>query len=117
MQIRFFKKHLKSYKCVQALFYLKKNLWPVIIGTNRDEKLDRESLFPNRHWKKKYPNIVGGKDLEKNGINIVIYANQLIRSAIPSMQKTAENILKNQRSFDEVRNMMSIKEILQLLDQ
>ena len=57
------------------------------------------------------------KDLEKNGINIVIYANQLIRSAIPSMQKTAENILKNQRSFDEVRNMMSIKEILQLLDQ
>ena len=28
------------------------------------------------------------KDLEKNGINIVIYANQLIRSAIPSMQKT-----------------------------
>ena len=57
------------------------------------------------------------KDLEKNGINIVIYANQLIRSAIPSMQKTAENILKNQRSLDEVRNMMSIKEILQLLDQ
>ena len=34
------------------------------------------------------------KDLEKNGINIVIYANQLIRSAIPSMQRPQKIFLK-----------------------
>ncbi|HJO13713.1 MAG: NRDE family protein [Pelagibacteraceae bacterium] len=53
--------------CTSIILFRKNNLWPVIIGTNRDEKLDRKSLFPNRHWKKKYPKIVGGKDLKKNG--------------------------------------------------
>ena len=54
--------------CTSIILFRKKNLWPVIIGTNRDERLDRKSLIPDRHWKKKYPNIVGGKDLEKNGL-------------------------------------------------
>ena len=53
--------------CTSIVLFRKKNLWPVIIGTNRDERLDRKSLFPNRYWKEKYPNIVGGKDLEKQG--------------------------------------------------
>ena len=53
--------------CTSIILFRKKNLWPIIIGTNRNERLDRKSLFPNRHWKKKYPNIVGGKDMEKNG--------------------------------------------------
>ena len=38
------------------------------------------------------------KDFQKYGVNIVIYANQLIRSAIPSMKRTAEKILKYERS-------------------
>ena len=53
--------------CTSIILFRKKNLWPVIIGTNRDEKLDRKSLFPNRHWVGEYLNIIGGKDLEKNG--------------------------------------------------
>lgn len=57
------------------------------------------------------------KEFEKNGVNIVIYANQLIRSAIPSMKKTAEKILKYERSSDVSNEIMSIKEILKLLDQ
>ena len=57
------------------------------------------------------------KDLINNGINIVIYANQLIRSAIPSMQQTAEKILKYERSFEINEKMMSITKILKLLDQ
>mgnify|MGYP000898498367 CR=1 FL=1 len=52
--------------CTSIILFRKKNLWPVIIGTNRDERIDRESQFPGRHWKKKYPNVVGGKDLEKH---------------------------------------------------
>lgn len=57
------------------------------------------------------------KDFEKYGINIVIYANQLIRSAIPSMKKTAEKILKYGRSSEASKNIMSINEILKLMDQ
>ena len=53
--------------CTSIILFRKKNLWPVIIGTNRDERINRESQFPGRHWKNKYPNIVGGKDLEKQG--------------------------------------------------
>ena len=57
------------------------------------------------------------KDFEKYGINIVIYANQLIRSAIPSMKKTAEKILKYGRSSEASKDIMSINEILKLMDQ
>jgi len=35
--------------------------WPLIIGSNRDEMLDREWKFPGRHWVNKN-NIVGGLD-------------------------------------------------------
>ena len=37
------------------------------------------------------------KDLIKNGFNIVIYANQLLRSSYNSMMKTAHTILRNER--------------------
>jgi len=57
------------------------------------------------------------KDFEKYGINIVIYANQLIRSAIPSMKKTAEKILKYGRSSEASKDIISINEILKLMDQ
>ena len=57
------------------------------------------------------------KDFEKNGVNIVIYANQLIRSAIPSMKKITEKILKYERSSDVSNEIINAKEILKLLDQ
>ena len=40
------------------------------------------------------------KELEDNGINIVIYANQLLRAAYPAMLKTAKSILKNERAAE-----------------
>ena len=40
------------------------------------------------------------KDLIKNGIKIVIYANHMMRSSYPAMVKTAKLILSNQRSFE-----------------
>jgi phosphoenolpyruvate phosphomutase / 2-hydroxyethylphosphonate cytidylyltransferase len=50
------------------------------------------------------------------GVNIVIYANHLLRSAYPSMKETAEMILKNERSLEAAeKNCMSIKEILTLI--
>ncbi len=59
---------------------------------------------------------VNEKKLREHGVNIVIYANQLLRSAIPAMKKTAEQILKNERSYESRKNMMSITEILELLN-
>ena len=60
-------------------------------------------------------NTVTEGELEKAGVNIVIYANQLLRSAFPAMQETAETILKNSRSFECDARMLSIKEILELI--
>ena len=50
-----------------------------------------------------------------NGVNIVIYANQLLRSAFPAMQETAKSILKHGRSLECDDKMMSIKDILELI--
>ena len=59
---------------------------------------------------------VSERELREHEVNIVIYANQLLRSAIPAMKKTAEEILKNERSYESKKNMMSISEILELLN-
>lgn len=53
--------------------------------------------------------------LVKNGFNIVIYANQMFRSTYPAMMKTALSILKNSRSFEAEKDLMSIKKILNLI--
>ena len=38
------------------------------------------------------------KKLEKEGANIVIYANHLLRSVYPNMLDTAKSILRNKRA-------------------
>lgn len=54
-------------------------------------------------------------ELAAAGVNVVIYANQLLRSAYPAMVKTATSILTHQRAFEARDNMMSINEILTLI--
>lgn len=54
-------------------------------------------------------------ELAAHGINMVIHANHLIRSAFPAMQKTAQTILAHGRSYEVNDMCMSIKEILGLL--
>ena len=51
----------------------------------------------------------------KWGVNIVIYANHMLRSSYPAMNKVASSILKNERSFEANDLCMSIKEILELI--
>lgn len=53
-------------------------------------------------------------ELEKQGVNVVIYANHLLRSAIPSMIKTAQSILEHGTSSFIDSEIMSIKDILKL---
>ena len=54
-------------------------------------------------------------ELHEQGVNIVIYANQLLRSAYPAMLNTAKSILLHQRSAECDSSMMSIEEILELI--
>lgn len=54
-------------------------------------------------------------ELGKYGVNIIIYANHLIRSAFPAMDKVAHMILENERSLEASENCMPIKEILTLI--
>ena len=54
-------------------------------------------------------------ELAAHGVNVVIHANHLIRSAFPAMQATAKSILTHSRSKEADALCMSIKEILTLL--
>jgi phosphoenolpyruvate phosphomutase len=60
-------------------------------------------------------NKVTEEELAEQGVNIVIYANQLIRSAYPAMIRTAKSILEHHRSAEADAQMMSIKEIIELI--
>lgn len=61
-------------------------------------------------------NCVTEAELIKHGVNIVIYANQLTRSAFPAMQNTAIDILKNHRALEVDSRLMPFKEIITLID-
>jgi len=75
---------------------------------------------------KEYPNVplvvvptsfnkVYEEEFARRGVNIVIYANHLIRSAYPAMMQTAKTILKNNRCYEADEACLPIKEILTLI--
>ena len=57
------------------------------------------------------------EELAAAGVNIVIYANQLTRSAFPAMQSTAVEILKNHRALEVDSRLMPFKDIIRLIDE
>jgi phosphoenolpyruvate phosphomutase len=61
-------------------------------------------------------NSVTESELAQHGVNIVIYANQLTRSAFPAMQSTAIEILKNHRALEVDTKLMPFQEIIRLID-
>lgn len=62
-------------------------------------------------------NHIDEKTLASWGINVVIYANHMLRSAYPAMVNVAKIILENQRSSEANEHCMSIKEILHLIPE
>ncbi|GHU79474.1 hypothetical protein AGMMS49992_31480 [Clostridia bacterium] len=60
-------------------------------------------------------NDVTEDEFAARGVNIVIYANQLIRSAFPAMQKVALSILENHRAKEADDMCMSINDIITLI--
>jgi phosphoenolpyruvate phosphomutase len=60
-------------------------------------------------------NQITAKKLSKAGVNIVIYANHMLRAAYPGMLKVAKSILEHDRSFEAEKDLLPIKEILELI--
>ena len=61
-------------------------------------------------------NTITEEELAQHGVNIVIYANQLTRSAFPAMEETAKEILRCHRAKEVDDKLMSIKDIISLID-
>ena len=53
--------------------------------------------------------------LNEWGVNIVIYANHMLRASYPAMYNVARIILENERSLEADPYCMPIKQILELI--
>ena len=62
-------------------------------------------------------NQVTEQELVAHGVKVVIYANQLMRSAFPAMENAAKSILVHHRAKEIDEQLMSIKQIITLIDE
>ena len=62
-------------------------------------------------------NTITEEELAQHGVNIVIYANQLTRSAFPAMEQTAKDILRYHRAKEVDDRLLPIKDIISLIDE
>lgn len=60
-------------------------------------------------------NTVTEEEFKARGVNVIIYANQLTRTAFPAMQNAAELILKNHRAKECDDICMPFKDIIRLI--
>ena len=62
-------------------------------------------------------NSVTEEEFKERGVNVVIYANQLIRAAVPAIQKAAETILINHRAKECDYMLMSFSDIIRFIPE
>jgi phosphoenolpyruvate phosphomutase / 2-hydroxyethylphosphonate cytidylyltransferase len=62
-------------------------------------------------------NRVTEEQLRERGVDIVIYANHLLRAAYPAMVETAESILRHGRALEADARLLSIDDVLQLIPE
>lgn len=60
-------------------------------------------------------NSIYEEELQRWGVNIVIYANHMLRAAYPAMVKCAETILEHERALEADPICMPIRQILTLI--
>ena len=60
-------------------------------------------------------NEITAHELAKAGVNVIIYANHLLRASFVAMKEVAQGILENDRSYEMESKCMSVKEILSLI--
>ncbi len=110
---------------IRAKTYIKAGADAIMIHSCSDtfdeikEFLKEYNKFKNRKplvvVPSSYPDI-REEELIENGVNMVIYANHLLRSSYPAMVKTAESILKNKRAKEASdKYCMKIKDIINLI--
>ncbi len=58
---------------------------------------------------------VTARNLYERGANLVIYANHMLRAAIPAMRKVAEQILRDGKTDDIEGQLLSVNEILNII--
>ena len=85
--------------CTIVIDFNPKNEWPLIIGSNRDEMIDRPWLQPSRNWPLK-PSIFGGLDLKGKGSWLSVNDNGVIASITNKSQTLGPH--KNKRSRGEI---------------
>tara|TARA_Y100000310_G_scaffold329947_1_gene400682 strand:- start:6784 stop:8157 length:1374 start_codon:yes stop_codon:yes gene_type:complete len=109
---------------IRAQAYIRAGVDAIMIHSKEkvaDEILDfckKYSEFENKVPLVAVPstyNHINEKELAEAGVNIVIYANHLLRSAYPAMKKTAETILNSGRALEAEEFCMPINEILDLI--
>jgi len=62
-------------------------------------------------------NMIYEKELQDIGVNLVIYANHMLRSAYPAMVKTANTILKHKRLYEAEKYCLPIKEFINIIPE
>lgn len=62
-------------------------------------------------------NMVTEEEWAERNVNVVIYANQLTRSAFPAMETVAKMILKNHRAKEADEVCMPFKDIIRLIPE
>ncbi len=97
----------------------------VIMIHSRQKKPDEIFEFCDKYHKRGYPipimvipssfNSVSEEEWVQRGVNIVVYANHMLRAAYPSMVNAAQSILKHGRSFECDDLCMPIKNLLELI--
>ena len=60
-------------------------------------------------------NSVTTDEFAQMGVNVVIYANHMLRAAYPGMMGVAKSILRHKRTLEAEPDCMAIKEILELI--
>lgn len=60
-------------------------------------------------------NEITARELSSAGVNVIIYANHMLRAAYPGMIRVANSILSNDRSHEAEKELLSISEILELI--
>lgn len=91
----------------------KKDPGEIIEFCNQFRKNDKETplvVVPSSF------NTITEEELQAHGVNIVIYANQLTRSAFPAMEETAKDILRYHRAKEVDDRLLPIKDIISLID-
>ena len=62
-------------------------------------------------------NSVTEEEWKERGANIIIYANQLMRAAVPAIRQAAESILEHHRAQECDEHLMPFKEIIRLIPE